>query len=1474
MAADGSASAPLGQSDEAVRILNFAGGGFDTVMQLGVVHALLVTQGRPPDAVVGISAGAIQAAACAEVFQAGGDVGTPPALDLPCSTNRKDVMLREFCERYQGCQEARVQKLRDFVHAAEVAPAELLDSAFPDAYEIESRDPLQPLRTPRFAGKERDERERMLQSRSGMAKLYNDLLRVDIPLGVLTRAVRRWLGFQAAGDIANPWIRRAVKALEVFRIWLLIGTQLYRMGAVAKLLLRPLFLSRARAKLATAGGLIFRLDAMRRALSFVGSMVCIVVLAAAWVTISASPAALSYLFIDGSLDKTWEAALFLLLVYSVPLVMVILQVATKHDAVSRGYAFVDGLKGVFQFALLMLFWSIVVYTLWSPVDALWPNLGLGIQSLPRELAAAGASVEALKAFVEPLSSRLPFLVGTVFVVGIAFFAWVRFKRDSPPLPTKDPERPGFLRWYGGRFLLAYNLSRSLLHHYGLERFLSRTFDCEDYYGPLDTDRAIEQSLRPVSSAPAKDRDPALCIKSHSKTVGEYASTRQSPPIAVGLGAADLADGHICIMPDDMPLICGLRAATAVVPLLPSVEYRQHTYVDALNVTSVPTPAMLKLLRSRGVADGVTGIHAYRVAPVPFSKSHFVWKDVSIPNSNLVDIALRALKLQQYRDADMERRLTERYSEMLAPGCAQVSLKIPAPDVEGGDEHATIDKKFFKIDVIPVELDIPSGLNGRILFGDREQRRAEVLRTIAQGCRAMMQVVLHEAMRFVANGVEGARVPCAKALYRHIHGQSCDGVRQMLGSALPGSEWNPKTPESVAGCIAPPGLPEVCQHCRLDDTDGAVTQQVLVFAEAAESSPVWPHEFQDRFAHRPKKRACTTGVASPEPPLSAANKPIPYRNVSAKSYCTSSGRPLSDPAKIESALKQYWPKKAPVPKDGTTPDTADEPLRRPTVSLLFSGGVFRGVFQIGVVNALHELKIKPDIVAGASVGSITAAIAADILSRRVDAKSDKDGVGDTSVKLARLAATYLAVDRIILTDRFADFVREFTIRAAATNFSLNTADRLFRKYDMPNPLAFDKGAREVVAGIERLLYVNFYQLNRLVRAMRNRRSKSAFRQSRQLLKQWLDRMHVGEELLGAEPLRMLIEHFIESSKGSGHLRNIDHQKLLKGSFQQLLANGVVFLATTTDLGGGRLVTLGDPFEDYGEDSPLDLTEALLASSAFPAIFRPRSSMDLFPVGRRIEQFIDGGVMDNFPIDAVVNLLERVSDEDSTKGLVQRHPLANDRDHVVPHLVFAASLEPSFDVIDSPARMRNVRRSWPALRKRVKQLSYNYKLDMYHSATRELRALSRSQEKPSGRPAMDLEIAALKPKWLCGTMAFHPMLGYRRTRQAESIAHGCALTLLRMRGYDDEALAAWGVDLEALPKVHTLADGRDRAKRQVVKKPGYCWLRDRPCPFSQVELKKLNGDNTACGSKIDSNTILEVSRIYEACCQPRTHGIDEN
>lgn len=93
------------------RVLAFPGGGMDTAMQLGVIHAFLVARRRAPDMAAGISAGAIHAAALAEVLQTTSTKGDDEA----------DVL--------------RVARFREFLEGFRNAPATVFKGFLPDPLE-------------------------------------------------------------------------------------------------------------------------------------------------------------------------------------------------------------------------------------------------------------------------------------------------------------------------------------------------------------------------------------------------------------------------------------------------------------------------------------------------------------------------------------------------------------------------------------------------------------------------------------------------------------------------------------------------------------------------------------------------------------------------------------------------------------------------------------------------------------------------------------------------------------------------------------------------------------------------------------------------------------------------------------------------------------------------------------------------------------------------------------------------------------------------------------------------------------------------------------------------------------------------------------------------------------------------------------------------------------------------------------------
>lgn len=507
------------------------------------------------------------------------------------------------------------------------------------------------------------------------------------------------------------------------------------------------------------------------------------------------------------------------------------------------------------------------------------------------------------------------------------------------------------------------------------------------------------------------------------------------------------------------------------------------------------------------------------------------------------------------------------------------------------------------------------------------------------------------------------------------------------------------------------------------------------------------------------------------------------------------------------------------------NTFQDVLQPPTVSILFSGGVFRGVFLVGVLGALQELGIAPQLLAGSSVGSITAAMAARVFSSPPNTRRRQ---------IAELAATYLDLDQDIVTDRFSDFIRRFTLRAAEARFTPKDIDNIFRNYDKAVNARFARRARRLIAGLEHLFYVSPFELLALLRALRLQDAPRAYRLVRRYFQEVLNRGGVGLEVLGTEPLRILI---------SDHVLDERQRKLHAVPMQGFTP--LHFLVTVTNLTTGTLQLVGNPTE------PATLVEALLASSAYPGIFRPRFGWEVFSRHHQQDQLVDGGVMDNLPLAAVVDFLT----EQTKAGKAAVHP------QNAPHLIFTGSLERDPQHLDN-SECEGVARSWPAAWRHAREHEYNRKIDSFARSQREFREI---YELYGGAIVnqpwvpLDIEVLVAKPRWLCGTFAFHPMLGFRRDRQAASISHGCATTLATFAAVEGPArkwLTAWGVDADVRA---ALNDEALRTLIPVRKTDGTCHFRTTgTCPFSEQATSTLG---TAASTKLDT--------IYQACGNARTH-----
>ncbi len=197
------------------RVVSFPGAGLDTVLQMGVIHALLVTRRKAPDMVAGISVGAITAAALGEVFHASAGAGASDEED----------------------EEVRVARFSELLEAFRNAPSTVLKSFFPDPLETNAAHALKPVELPRHFKEERDSRQESVASRTGLIRLFNRLIRLRVSVKVFAQLSRVLMGWRAVSEA--DWNRRwIVRGRLVARLWWIVARHIFSLSMPASLIAR------------------------------------------------------------------------------------------------------------------------------------------------------------------------------------------------------------------------------------------------------------------------------------------------------------------------------------------------------------------------------------------------------------------------------------------------------------------------------------------------------------------------------------------------------------------------------------------------------------------------------------------------------------------------------------------------------------------------------------------------------------------------------------------------------------------------------------------------------------------------------------------------------------------------------------------------------------------------------------------------------------------------------------------------------------------------------------------------------------------------------------------------------------------------------------------------------------------------------------------------------------------------------------
>lgn len=935
----------------------------------------------------------------------------------------------------------------------------------------------------------------------------------------------------------------------------------------------------------------------------------------------------------------------------------------------------------------------------------------------------------------------------------------------------------------GRFLRAYDLEDALFDAHPIRTWLLRVLDPQYFEQQQSLARVVEVALSD-EWRPAVGERAALKVSPTAKQLRAYAEA--TPSIRVVPVAASLTKGEVVPIRAETPVVDALLAAVARPVVSNPHTILNEPFIDGSGITNDASRAVVQYLRDN-VDEHVSAIYVYPVTPLPISQPSLNTRETF---AELIPVIRRSVLLERLRDATLQRDLTRLLDTALEDGPVVWWPERPenAPPTTRVNDRSTV---LLRVELEPIEPSEFVDVSERVLIGvNPEERRRAISESVADGCRATLETILSQSTNAVADeeasrgaAAKPSSVPCRAVVETHLRGSN-------RPTDLPGSDIG----------LAAPGVPEVCTHCCLSRTTSA---RSVMHRRSADPQPGTP------------------GVA----------------NVPTRRHLAVGSRSVPD------WPHRFGPQVAVAPSRKAPETSQPSPAGGPLVSVLFSGGVFRGVFLIGVLNAISELNLGPKLIGGSSVGSITAAAAA-----RLFADNPPSG-GPNALKfrqreLRRLAATFLSIDHLIVTGRLASFLAEVTLRAGTTHVSPRQFERLFRSYDRTSSLGFQQDARSVLAALERLLYVSPFSLTELVRAFRARNYDEVFGIGENLVQQWLDRSGVGTEILGSEPLELLINEHV--------LHHTDPRRGEKSFHERLKNAGIEFFATATNLTRGQLEVFST--DEAAPNFAPRVLPLLLASSAFPGLFRPRWRWEVSPRDDSADALIDGGVMDNLPLDAIAARLDQLGAE----RRIPRRPVVNDV--AIPHLMLTASLEPVRRHKLSSNDAMWLASRWRETRRRAIELSYNYKIDSYALVQNRLRTVYNQRRDHVSREPVDIEVVAVKPKWLCSTFAFHPMMGFKRNEHAKSIAHGCRSTFEAFVHLSERRqptpvktwMHEWGVSSEAISEWRSTPDSGVQ--------PGRCWYRpESNCPFSETNADHANNDET----------VKLLDRVYRFCREPKTH-----
>jgi predicted acylesterase/phospholipase RssA len=534
-------------------------------------------------------------------------------------------------------------------------------------------------------------------------------------------------------------------------------------------------------------------------------------------------------------------------------------------------------------------------------------------------------------------------------------------------------------------------------------------------------------------------------------------------------------------------------------------------------------------------------------------------------------------------------------------------------------------------------------------------------------------------------------------------------------------------------------------------------------------------------------------------------------------------------------------------------------RQPRIVFLASGGVFRGSFHIGMLGAMLALDIKPDMIVGASVGTLMGAALGSIFSVKASCKVSGDDLARK--RLQRLANLFIGADaRVALTKTFKAAAKDLGIQARSSSLRLspNELRKMVNRGSRADAgLAATGAPPALIDAISALFMIPYRETANIASDfIAGHFSRAANNFWKQVSKETIDRLGIHDAVLDAT----LVEKEIRLLLGDDVPDGITDPA---GALQPFLGkSGIAFFATTVNLVTESITTLGAELDRKS----YDFTEALLASSAFPAAFSPRRASALYPgTGRRDIFYGDGGMFDNLPVLSALEVLGEVQ-RDRLHNSLGRGVWQDELRHRFeqPDLFIVGSL----NVHQDPGQKENfdsVLKSW----QRAKHLSDNEKIEGLVRVTEKIdRQLRRFAADPAARlskigsesekflngvvNAAVLPVYPVDDQHLNGTFEFCASLGLKRPKVRRSIGDGCFQTLLQIQTHQEEKDSVLGRSLRA--------NKLQRIERHKST------LRDGPCPHFRTV--------PGAGSIHCPFHEADDNNIYLTCSEDPKHQIEGN